>query len=384
MRFKRFIAENTQWIIALLVFAMLLCFAGCHIYVRQQMLNDYYAMVGNAYVKDKELAEKLTACIYEDEVTKDTINAGKTAMEKSGYTYDGIIYLKTYDICAYFVCYAAVALIFALIIIMLLRYRKNVRLLVAHERNQIEAELLHSNMGERQYLQKKNAQTQSYIENVAHQVRTPLTNILININMIYDNQTEEDRAVLDECGYHAERINKLMDRLLKIGRLEAGKVIMERQEENLGKLLKGISESYCNVYAHLENVVLCIDYDWIYEAFSCLIENCIEHNEPGSRVEVRLYTEDKKAVAVIEDSGSGFNEDDLPYMFERFYSDSRYKATGHYGIGLNLAKMIIEAHYGTIKAYNRESGGAGFRVELPVIKLKNKKIDNNLENVIVV
>ena len=298
-------------------------------------------------------------------------------MERFGYTYTGVTFSKSYDLWAYGVCYIVVVFLLVLLAVIVLRHKKNTQMLVEQERVAIENELSHSNMGERQYLKKKNAQTQSYIENVAHQVRTPLTNVMLNINMIYDEQTEENKAVLDECNYHVERVNKLMDRLLKIGRLEAGKVVLEKQDENLAGVLRRIAKQHNNIQAHTEDVIINMDYDWMYEAFSCLIDNCMEHSEPETEINVRLLSQNSKAIVIIEDNGDGFSEDDLPYLFERFYSDSRYKATGHYGIGLNLARMIIEAHYGTIKAYNRECGGAGFRIEIPILMLKNKTKNYN-------
>ena len=88
------------------------------------------------------------------------------------------------------------------------------------------------------------------------------------------------------------------------------------------------------------------------------------------KVYVTLRQGENKAVIIIEDDGYGFNEEDIPYLFERFYSSKDIHATKHYGIGLNLAKLIIEGHYGKITAYNREKGGVGFCIELPQYKLK--------------
>ena len=164
-----------------------------------------------------------------------------------------------------------------------------------------------------------------------------------------------------------------MERLLKIGRFEAGKIIMNKQEERLDRILLDIISNY-NVNSDLEELSLYCDAKWLYEAFSCLIENCVDHNKANTPVTVRMKTSEDKVVVLIEDEGDGFRKEDIPYIFERFYSVEKAGSVGHYGIGLNLAKMIIEEHYGKVSAYNKESGGAGFKVELPILKLKIKKL----------
>ncbi len=372
-KLENLIIKNSLKLIITLSAFMVLCFGLCHICVRRSMVKDYNSIVGNAYSENEQLAELLAGYLYSDELTEEDALLGKQAMREFGYTSDGMLYAKTYDIRIYAIFYIIIAITFILLIIVICYHRKNAALALEEEKARVTENVLHSNLGEKQFLEKKNRQTQNYIENVAHQVRTPLTNIMLNINMLYDDQTEVNKAILDECNYHAERINKLMERLLKIGRLEAGKIVFEKQNENLRVILEKLVNAYPKenrIITNFTDVFLNVDYDWIYESFKCLMDNSLEHITDNENVFVSLRQENNKAVILIEDNGAGFNEEDIPYIFERFYSSNDSHAAKHYGIGLNLAKLIIEGHYGSIHAYNRDSQGAAFRIELPQYKLK--------------
>lgn len=369
---KRFIIRYSNMWIILLVALMLLCYPISSYFVRTAMIADYNAVIGKLYGEDKALAEKAAAYLYANEVTEENLKTGSIAMKELGYTEQGMLFAKTFDVNVYRVTGIVLFVLFLMLLVVLKLRRQREALLLEEEKVRLQEEVLHSNLGEQQFLEKKNAMTQTYIENVAHQVRTPLTNVLLNIDSVYDKQTEEDKEILEECTYHVERVNKLMERLLKIGRLEAGRIELAKKEENLAELFLQVGKQYSEgrVILHAEDVTLRIDREWMKEALSCLVDNCLDHVGAECVVQVRIAATEELAVITVEDNGGGFKEEDIPYLFERFYSSEKLKATGHYGIGLNLCKLIVEQHYGKISAYNRQGGGAGFRVELPRYKLK--------------
>ena len=91
-----------------------------------------------------------------------------------------------------------------------------------------------------------------------------------------------------------------------------------------------------------------------------------------NRVEVKAVCRDDKCIVNIKDNGSGFDEDKIPYVFDRFETTGSV-AAGHAGIGLNLSRLIIEAHHGTVDVHNNEDGiGAFIRVQIPRYVLKRK------------
>jgi len=368
---KKFLIKNSTAIIVVLVIAMLCCFPVCRYVVREKMISDYNAVIGKLYEEDRTLAEKAAEYFYSSDLTKEHMEQGFQAMKEFGYTKQGMALAKTYDLEVYRNTGIVLAVLFLLLVLMLWLQRQQNKTVLLEEKERLKEELWHSNRGEQTLLKTKQNTLQTYVENVAHQVRTPITNAMLNIALVYDKQSESDQKMLDECTYHMERVNKLMERLLKIGRLEAGKVELVKEKDDVAKLLTDLARQYPEqVKTELSEVELYFDYEWLYEALSCLIENCLDHVGAECEVQIRLSATEKLAIITLEDNGSGFKEEDIPYLFERFYSSEKLKATGHYGIGLNLAKLVVEQHFGKISAYNRPEGGAGFMVELPRYKLK--------------
>ncbi len=387
MKIKRFIARHTTAIVIILAFMIIASFVGCHIYVRQQLIKEYNSIIGKMYMIDPQAAERLADCLFSSDGSVADARKGQQALETWGYTMDGMDMAKTYDLYAYNIVYGIVAVFFIILIAVLIVRGRAYKEDIALERACIEEELLHAQQGELVYLRKQRMETQSYIENVAHQVRTPLANVMLNIGMVYDDLDESGQDMLDECNYHIERVNKLVDRLLKIGQLEAGETSFHWQKENLTNMIKSVAHRSCKgnpsdqhthrrISLKLCDVSLIMDYEWMYEAVACLVENCLEHIGEDNKVYIVLSEVDDSIVINVEDDGSGFNEEDLSHIFERFNSGRNSKATKHYGIGLNLSKMVVEAHYGTIKAYNRKGGGAGFEIVIPRLKLKDKSSDS--------
>jgi len=368
---KKFLVKNATAIVVVLVVAMLCCFPVCRYIVRGKLIADYNAVIGKLYEEDRTLAEKAAEYFYSSDLTKEHLEQGYLAMKEFGYTKQGMSLAKTYDLRVYRSTGIVLAVLFAILLGMLRLQRQQNKTELFAEKERLKEELWHSNRGEQTLLKAKQNTLQTYVENVAHQVRTPLTNAMLNIALVYDKQSESDQKMLDECTYHMERVNKLMERLLKIGRLEAGKVELAKEKDDVTKLLTGLARQYPErVKTELSKVELYFDYEWLYEALSCLIENCLDHVGAECVVQIRLSATENLAIITLEDNGAGFREKDIPYLFERFYSSEKLKATGHYGIGLNLAKLVVEQHFGKLSAYNRPEGGAGFKIELPRYKLK--------------
>lgn len=368
---KKFLVKNATAISVVLVVAMLCCFPVCRYIVREKLIDDYNAVIGKLYEEDRTLAEKAAEYFYSSDLTKEHQEQGYLAMKEFGYTKQGMSLAKTYDLRVYRSTGIALAVLFVLLLYMLRLQKQQNQTELSWEKERLKEELWHSNRGEQTLLKTKQNTLQTYVENVAHQVRTPLTNAMLNIALVYDKQSESDQKMLDECSYHMERVNKLMERLLKIGRLEAGKVELAKEKDDVAKLLANLARLYPEqVKTELSKVELYFDYEWLYEALSCLIENCLDHVGAECVVQIRLSATENLAIITLEDNGDGFKEEDIPYLFERFYSSEKLKATGHYGIGLNLAKLVVEQHFGKISAYNRPEGGAGFKIELPKYKLK--------------
>lgn len=219
---------------------------------------------------------------------------------------------------------------------------------------------------------------QNYLENVAHQIRTKLTNAQLNIDMAQYASTPESVEKLEEAQFHLDRIEELLCQLLRIGRLESGAIPFEKQEVEIGDFIEEIVDKRPDrdrITKSIEPVVAVVDSNWLYEAVVSLIDNCFDNIEAKDTVGISTAAVSKKLVIKVWDTGRGFENVDLEHIFDRYYSKPGNKQTVHFGIGLNLAKIVVDAHDGSIRAYNNEAGGACFEMQIPLhTELKINKV----------
>lgn len=206
------------------------------------------------------------------------------------------------------------------------------------------------------------------IADISHQIRTPLTSINLIVSLLDDpdlpEQTREQH--MRELYVLLGRIDWLITALLKISKLDAGTAPLSAQTMPLQELIER-SAAPLQVPTELrgqqlglraEGQVTC-DPAWTAEALGNIIKNCMEHTPEGGSIrvdakETALYSE-----ITVTDSGCGIDEEDLPHLFERFYK-GKHSSDAGFGIGLALARTIVTAQNGTLKAQNAPEGGAQF------------------------
>lgn len=203
--------------------------------------------------------------------------------------------------------------------------------------------------------------------NIAHQIKTPITSISLSAQMMRENP---DPKHLWQIQQQLKRLTHLEEALLLLSRIDAGTLSLERKEEDVFTVLMLAADNLqelfleAGVSVHIpesKEAVIYADLEWTMEAVMNLLKNCMEHTPPGGCVscsyeQTPLYTQIR-----IWDNGTGFAKEDLPHLFERFYRGQGAKKGG-IGIGLALAKEIIESQNGTITAQNLEDQGASFEI----------------------
>lgn len=204
------------------------------------------------------------------------------------------------------------------------------------------------------------------LSNIAHQIKTPITAISLSFQMM---RQEPDGRHLKQVEKQLRCLTRLEEALLVLSRIDAGTLPLQRKEvdvftllvlaaDNLQELFKGSGTSI--EIPEAGGMMIMADLDWTMEAVMNLMKNCMEHGKGGevhcSYAQNPLYTE-----ILIWDEGEGFAKEDIPHLFERFYRGQN-AGEGGIGIGLALAKEIVERQNGTISAKNRRGGGALFEI----------------------
>ena len=402
------------------VFAVLLLLmaAGTCLFaweVRQDYEEGLKSMIGRLYEEDPESAEQMMGWLFEGE-RGGAVEKGEEALTALGYTDKGAEYLyeqsRLYTFSAGMVCVeilAGIALLILFVWMERLREEREEELVrrirsgemapAASGREQPEetadggsqsdgaaqpeepeqaleyeiAKLFERLEAEEHYLQEKNLMTQNFIENIAHQIKTPLSCISISQERILEGTEGEARELAQQSLRYTDEIGKLMKRLLDIGRLEAGKVIWHREMFRMADLLEDCAASLEDGTERIltmgdREAEYYGDYEWLKEAFSNILKNCLEHDASGEKITASLTQSREGIKIVIRDHGPGISEKDLPHIFDRFYLPEK-TGTSHVGIGLNLARLVIEQHFGTVAARNAEGGGAEFTVILPAYSI---------------
>ncbi|NAS14041.1 hybrid sensor histidine kinase/response regulator transcription factor [Poritiphilus flavus] len=221
-----------------------------------------------------------------------------------------------------------------------------------------------------------------FFANISHELRTPLTLILGPSNdLLEDASTKpEQRNRLTFINNNAKRLLRLINQLLDLSKLEAGKLDLQVSQQNLADLVCTLTKSFDSLavsrnirlsyQSDTDDLFVFYDTDKLEKVLVNLLSNALKFTGAGGKVEVRLTRGEEQAVLFVQDTGIGIHPDQLPYIFDRFYqadhSESReYEGTG---IGLSLAKELVELHGGTIEVESKAGKGTLFTVKLPLGK----------------
>lgn len=212
------------------------------------------------------------------------------------------------------------------------------------------------------------------IADISHQLKTPLTSIRIMLDNISDNpdmpqEIRED--FIQDISKQVEHMSSLVISLLKIAKFDAGTIKMENEEIDAKKLIDSVINNLAilieikeiEVITKIDEKAMFIaDYKWQQEALTNILKNAIEHSQPKSNVYIIVENTSVFLKIKIKDEGQGIEQKDLKHIFERFYKAKNCNEDS-IGIGLSLAKTIIEQNNGYIKATSEVGKGTLFEIK---------------------
>lgn len=212
------------------------------------------------------------------------------------------------------------------------------------------------------------------IADISHQLKTPLTSIRIMLDNISDNpdmpqEIRED--FIQDISKQVEHMRSLVISLLKIAKFDAGTIKMENEEIDAKKLIDSVINNLAilieikeiEVITKIdEKAIFIADYKWQQEALTNILKNAIEHSQPKSNIYIIVENTSIFLKIKIKDEGQGIEQKDLKHIFERFYRAKNCNEDS-IGIGLSLAKTIIEQNNGYIKATSEVGKGTLFEIK---------------------
>ena len=213
------------------------------------------------------------------------------------------------------------------------------------------------------------------ISDISHQLKTPLAALNI-YNGILQSETEDlpdlkEFTILSE--QELDRIEALVQNLLKITRLDAGTIILEKNFENVSDMMHDIEQHFAYrakqeqkelILSGDDDITLFCDREWMIEAVSNLVKNAFDHTDAGKHICVEWKQMSDMLQIVVEDNGCGIHSEDVYHIFKRFYRSRFSKDTQGIGLGLPLAKTIVELHGGNIKVDSVLGKGSAFIINI--------------------
>lgn len=210
----------------------------------------------------------------------------------------------------------------------------------------------------RESVEKNSKKQIQNLEDIAHQIKTPITSMFFDLEMI--DKDEDNKKEIEGLELQLERLNSLADILLKLSSLDANIDKMEKREVLISEILdyvldilrKSIDEKKVKVICDYEDYEIKVDYYWFSEALINIIKNALSLDR---LTKIKIFTNKNPIYTeiIIEDDGGGIKEENLKKIFERFYKSPDSKG---FGIGLAMAKSIIEANNGDISVKNGKDG----------------------------
>jgi len=222
-------------------------------------------------------------------------------------------------------------------------------------------------------LQEDKAKLTNAISDISHQLKTPLTSMMVMVDLLRDPQLAENKRVefTRNIQVQLERMEWLVSSLLKLSKIDAGTIAFKKEPVMVKELVKRAVEPLLvpmdiklqnlNIDGD-ENAAFTGDFNWSAEALINILKNCVEHTDEGGEISISYYENALFTEISIRDNGKGIPKDDLPYIFKRFYKGKNANDDS-VGIGLAMASSMIKSQKGDIEVTSEIGVGTLFQIK---------------------
>jgi len=219
------------------------------------------------------------------------------------------------------------------------------------------------------------AQRKAMVSDIAHELRTPLSNIRGWLEAAQDGVAEADDVLVASLLEEAMQLHHIIDDLQDLAMADAGTLRLHREAVSTQELFAQVTAAHraraeavgVTLAAEDGDVELSADPVRLRQVVDNLVTNAVRHTGTGGSVRLRGFTDGTDVVLEVRDTGSGIAADDLPHVFDRFWraEKSRSRQTGGSGLGLAIVRKLVEAHGGKVEVASELGVGTVFRVRLP-------------------
>ena len=229
---------------------------------------------------------------------------------------------------------------------------------------------LYANQVKEKKINTEKNKTKDLIADISHQTKTPITNLSLYISLLEDDPKDEYIEIIK---YELNKLNFLIQNLVKSSRLESDIIGLQKNQENLKDLVKDVLKEFkvtldekdIRINLKDQDLIFNLDERWLKEAIHNLVDNAIKYSPNGSTINISVYKSYLNYNLDIENECKDLSEETLPKIFERFYRGKNSVSKDGLGLGLYIAREIIEKHGGNIKA-SLDENRIKFSVDFPL------------------
>lgn len=252
----------------------------------------------------------------------------------------------------------------------------------------IEREILNENVTRSLVIEESEKLYKNLFNSISHELKTPLSTIMSISNYLLENNaagtSSENKELLNDISLASSRLNRLVENLLDMTRIESGRMELNLKWFDIQDLINSTLKNL-NKELSLHKIVteippgtqpVKIDFVLMEQVLKNILINASVYTPPGSEILIKTSTGDGKLKISVSDNGKGISDEHLNHIFDKFYR-VKNEHTGGTGLGLSISKGFVEAHNGTISAINKVNGGLEFVIEIPQnFEENNLQIEN--------